>query len=271
MDYPFDDESIAPALLTTCVTVASVGTCIALGSAVSKKRKHNDTMEVIETKRRIPVVAKNDGNVITLVVGQTEFVESKRFLCYWFDSFRDTLLSKPKLTRLELLHENPKEWELVKSVLDVFSKVPVDQDNYHILLKWFVTQKCQAGLSKVESIIKTEIVDPFFGKTVPTPEDVHQIVTVLQTCVDWQRTSPKGYCTLLLSRALKNIRQPVSAPRDSPNPTSHCQGRNMRERIVELGQGVSSASYGNHSSFPTEAFKKAFGKIELTREVGGFH
>jgi hypothetical protein len=192
-----------------------------MGSILSKRKapEDEDSSEAANVHKKarvelqgnsdVPVVADTD---VVVVVGTTTFEERRDFLCCHSGYFQDAWRSNPQMNYVEFANKDPKEWELLKSVLNPLHKDCVNQDNYSVLLPWFDTLRCEDRLLEADNAILKMIVEPLLAKeeSKRSPQDVSKIVTVLEHCVTFHRNNPRDSCICFLLQVLSDARQPFA-------------------------------------------------------------
>jgi hypothetical protein len=192
-----------------------------MGSSVSKpmgssKRKHpedHDNSQEARVRKQARI-EPCDGppvkdRMITVVVGDTEFQESLGYLYCNSSYIKNLYEMNPALDRVEF-RSDPNHWKLVKLALKPFCETTVNQENYSILLPWFVALQCTEGLLAADKVIKNVLVAPLLAKAQSdrTKEDFTHVVTILGLCVNNNRDDPLTGCIRFLVQMLMDPSQP---------------------------------------------------------------
>jgi hypothetical protein len=88
---------------------------------------------------------------VVIVVGGKEFGEYRQLLRLWsgfFDALFRSGMKESETNRIELADKDPKEWELISSIVAPFSSNKVTMDNVQIVLPWFHGLLCPQGMEQ---------------------------------------------------------------------------------------------------------------------------
>jgi sentrin-specific protease 1 len=190
-----------------------MGSSISKPMGSTKRQRPDDNAQAARGRKKAHIEPCDsppvEDKMITVVVGETEFQESLDFLHANSGYIKSLYHMNPALDFVQF-HSDPNHWELVKSVLKPFSKITVNQNNYAVLLPWFVALQCTEGLLAADNVIKNMILGPLLTKKQSdrSKEDVTHIVTVLGHCLDNHRADPAASCIRFLVQMLDDPNQP---------------------------------------------------------------
>ena len=112
--------------------------------------QYDDEMNQQETKK--PKISPEESDVV-IVVGGTEFRENKQLLRSWSDFFDALFRSGMKETetnRVEFADKDPKEWELISSLVVPLSTDRVTGENVQKVLPWFHELQSPLGMKQCD-------------------------------------------------------------------------------------------------------------------------
>ena len=104
---------------------------------------------------------------VVVIVGDTVFEEYSQILCSTFEYFDAAYKNDWKEAasgRFEFPGRDPKEWELVTSLMAPLATVKIDENNIHTALLWFDELCCSRGLAACDDFLADVI-----NKMIPNP------------------------------------------------------------------------------------------------------
>jgi hypothetical protein len=120
----------------------------------------DEEMNRQETKK--PKISSEEPDVV-IVVGGKEFGEYRQCLRLWsgfFDALFRSGMKESETNRIEFAHKDPKEWELISSIVAPFASNKVTMEDVQIVVPWFHELLCPQGMEQCNEAFSS-LVDDF--------------------------------------------------------------------------------------------------------------
>ncbi|CAB9497430.1 expressed unknown protein [Seminavis robusta] len=133
---------------------------------MSRKRGGGEIIDVESAATKQEKVFRSIKPDLAVVVGGKEFQEYSQHLCYSCEYFDNALRSGMKESwtkRFEFSDKDPKEWELVRSMLVPMGVRPRAED-VSIVLPWFDKLCCYEGVKECDKTLEAHLRAVFQGK-----------------------------------------------------------------------------------------------------------
>ena len=118
-----------------------------------------DSDDDSEESLRETALCSSEAADVVIVVGGKEFHEYRQSLRCWsgfFDAAFRSGMKESNTQRFEFYDKDPKEWELVASLVSPMSADRVTMANVYKLLPWFDHLECKRGLEECDSLLHTQ-------------------------------------------------------------------------------------------------------------------